>query len=152
MNKLIQGLLLILLFFSCHPDKSLDDFKWFIGNWKGTMQEMEVHETWIKENEKSFSGDGFVLSDKDTLFHESTKLKLQGNDIVYIATVPGNPAPVSYKLTSQKKNKAIFENPAHDFPKIITYYLISPDSLIAVVEGDEDGKHRKEEFHFKKIN
>ena len=152
MNKLFIRLLFVSLLFSCKSDKNLDEFKWFLGDWKGTMQEMDVHEYWTMENKNSYRGEGFVLSEMDTVFHESTKLEAQNGDIFYIANVPGNPAPVSFKLTLHEKNKAVFENPEHDFPKIITYTLVLPDSLVAVVEGDEDGKHRKEEFHFKKVN
>src|SRR5688572_2076013 len=128
MNKLIILLFVSSIIFSCgspvseeKQKKNLDTFKWFLGNWKGKIQEMDVHETWTLENENSFSGQGIVMSERDTLFHESTKLEVQGEDIVYIADVPGNPEPVSFKLTSYKDNKAIFENPEHDFPKTITY-------------------------------
>lgn len=157
MNKPITLLFFTLLLFSCSSpsedkkEKNLDEFKWFLGDWKGKIQEMDVHETWTLEKENSFSGEGIVLSEKDTIFHESTRLEVQGDDIVYVANVPGNPAPVSFKLTSFKDNKAIFENPEHDFPKTITYILVSHDSLIAVVEGNEDGKPHKEEFFFKKM-
>ncbi len=152
MNKIIPLLFLISLFFSCKSEKTLNDFKWFLGKWKGTMQGMDVRETWTMENETSFNGDGFVMSDMDTIFHESTKLQVQNGNIFYIANVPGNPAPVSFKLTFYENHKAIFENPEHDFPKKIIYTHVLPDSLIAVVEGEENGQYRKEELYFKKIN
>lgn len=158
MNKLITLALLTSFFFSCgspsvqnKEEKNLDDFKWFLGNWKGKLQEMDVHETWTEENKNSFSGKGVVMLEKDTLFHESTKLCVQDGNIVYIADVPGNPAPVSFKLISYEDNKAVFENPEHDFPKTIIYTLIAPDSLIATVVGSENGTPRKEEFYFKKM-
>ena len=158
MNKLITLLLIAAFFSSCgspatsgKSKKNLDEFKWFLGNWKGTMQEMVVYENWKAENENSFDGEGFVMAEKDTMFHESTKLQVQGEDIVYIADVPGNPAPVPFKLTSYKKNIAVFENPEHDFPKTIIYTLVTPDSLVATIQGNEDGKPRKEEFYFKKM-
>ena len=140
----------ISVFISCKSEKTLDDFNWFLGNWKGTMQEMDVYETWTKINSSSFAGEGYVMSEKDTVFHESSKLQVKDGDIFYIADVPGNPEPVPFKLKSNQNKKAIFENKEHDFPKTITYTQISSDSLIAVVEGDDGGTPRKEEFHFKK--
>jgi hypothetical protein len=91
------------------------------------------------------------MAEKDTMFHESTKLLVQDTDIVYIADVPGNPAPVPFKLTSYKNKKAVFENPQHDFPKTIVYSLIGEDSLVATIDGEENGKPRHEEFYFKKL-
>lgn len=141
----------ILSLHACKPEKNLDELKWFLGSWKGTMQNMDVHEYWTARSEFSFSGEGYVLSGKDTVFHESTKLQFENGNIVYIADIPGNPIPVSFILTSNKNNKIVFENPKHDFPKTITYHLVSPDSLEAIVVGNENGKQRKEEFHFKKV-
>ena len=61
MNKLITSLLLATFLFSCgspavqdKPEKNLDVFKWFLGNWKGKMQEMDVYESWTSENGKIF--------------------------------------------------------------------------------------------------
>ena len=113
---------------------------------------MDVHEYWTAKSEFSFSGEGYVLSGKDTIFHESTKLLFENGNVVYIADVPGNPSQVHFGLSSNKNNKVVFENPRHDFPKVITYHLVSPDSLEAIVEGSENGKQRKEEFRFKKVN
>src|ERR1051326_3684367 len=153
--KQLFSLFCILSFcFSCGSpsaqdgkEKKLDEFKWFLGNWKGVMQEMDVYETWKMENEHSYNGEGFVMAGKDTMFHESTHLQTQDTDIVYIAAVPGDSAPVPFKLISYKGNKAVFENPQHAFPKTIVYTLVAPDSLVATVDGEEEGKSRHEEFH-----
>jgi hypothetical protein len=40
----------------------------------------------------------------------------------------------------------VFENPQHDFPKVITYRLEGDGTLVAVIEGD--GK--RVEFKFRR--
>jgi len=42
----------------------------------------------------------------------------------------------------------VFENPKHDHPKIITYEKDSDGNITASIEGDEKGRHLKQEFRF----
>jgi hypothetical protein len=46
-------------------------------------------------------------------------------------------------------NEVVFENPAHDFPKKITYKR-DGDALTAAIEGPMGGQLRKIEFPYKK--
>jgi hypothetical protein len=54
--------------------------------------------------------------------------------LVYIAQPSGGP-PVEFPVRTVTRNSVTFENPAHDFPKVITYTLQGDGSLQAVV-GD----------------
>ena len=54
--------------------------------------------------------------------------------------------PVTFKLISSDSNKLIFENPTHDFPQLITYRIVPPDSLIAEISGLINGEHHAQEF------
>ncbi|MEP6961396.1 MAG: hypothetical protein ABI995_04925 [Acidobacteriota bacterium] len=43
------------------------------------------------------------------------------------------------------------KNPQHDHPTIITYRLEGQQTLVATLEGDEGGQHKKQEFRFQGI-
>ena len=95
-------------------------------------------------------GESYFINGKDTLFAEIVRLEQQENDLFYIVSVPNQneEKPVAFKLTSSTSDYLVFENPAHDFPKKITYKLVNKDSLYAEISGD--GK--KQGFPFKKAD
>ena len=45
-----------------------------------------------------------------------------------------------------RRGKAVFENPAHDFPQRILYWLDGAGALHARIEGPQDGKAVGEEW------
>ncbi|MBZ5609838.1 MAG: DUF6265 family protein [Acidobacteriia bacterium] len=65
---------------------------------------------------------------------------------------PGGQPPTDFKPTKSSASLAVFENPKHDHPKVITYRLESSGTLVATIEGDEDGQHKKEEFRFQRAS
>ena len=154
MNKNLIILALSSMLLACNnvPDKNLDEFKWIIGKWEGNRDGMVLMETWKAENPSVFSGEGMVFTGKDVLFHEKLGLEIKDNTVFYMATTPNSKAAVPFKLISSEKNKWKFENKEHDFPQLIIYELINPDSIVATIEGVDKGKQSREEFQFKKVN
>lgn len=148
----IVSLIFTLFLFSCQSPKNLDEFEFLIGKWEGKQNDMTFHELWENEGGVTLAGQGVIFSGTDTLFHEKIKIEVRKDEIFYVATVPGNETPVSFKLVSSGKNHWSFENKTHDFPQEITYRLVEPDSLHATIQGNDNGKPSKEQFHFKKIN
>ena len=153
MKKYIAILSISCILFACDnsPKKNLDEFKWLIGKWEADHDGMMIKEIWKEEN-NTLSGEGMVLAEADTLFHEKVNLEIRDNTVFYMATTPQNKAPVPFQLISSEKNKWKFENKEHDFPQLITYTLINSDSLVATIEGIDKGIPSKEEFYFKKAN
>ncbi len=145
-------LLIFPLFFiaSCAPGKSTGDLDWMLGKWIGSREDMSVHEIWEKGSDGRMNGQGVALMEEDTLFYEKMNIEVRDQNLYFTADIPGNQGPVSFKLTLLETHKAVFENPEHDFPKSISYRLVTPDSLVAEVEGDDSGKHSKEVFHYRK--
>ena len=61
--------------------------------------------------------------------------------ISLIRTHPKARCPgTDFKLTSLTATEAIFENPAHDFPKRIIYRKTGEDGLTASIDGGEGTK------------
>jgi hypothetical protein len=80
-------------------------------------------EYWEKTGEYELSGRGATIEGKDTVFIETLKIIIKGNEIHYVADVPENPNPVTFVFTKIAANLFICENPQHDFPKKISYQL-----------------------------
>jgi hypothetical protein len=66
--------------------------------------------------------------------------------LVYIAQPNGRP-PTEFTLTGITADRATFENPTHDFPKMIRYTRRADGSLEARVS---DGGQKAETFLFKR--
>jgi hypothetical protein len=72
----------------------------------------------------------------------------RGGGLVYQAMPNGRSPATDFTLTKIGPTTATFENPAHDFPKMIRYSLLADGTLEAVVSGDP--KQRSLTFTFKK--
>ena len=72
----------------------------------------------------------------------------RGGGLVYTAMPNGRQPPTDFTLTAIDERSATFENPAHDFPKKISYTRKADGSLEAVTSGD--ATERSQTFVFRK--
>lgn len=157
MRKLNLPLALILgLAFYSWIYHSMDQIKkaeWLIGTWENKTPQGSIYETWEKVNDHSFSGKSYVLKEKDTTVFETISLIEDQDSLFYIPTVENqnNGLPVRFTAKSISEYKLVFENPQHDFPQIITYTRVHPDSLIAEISGINNGMERKLTFPMKRL-
>jgi hypothetical protein len=93
-----------------------------------------------------------MLEGSDTLFAENIKVAQKGREIFYTVTIAeeNNGQPVAFKLTENTGNKAVFENPKHDFPQKISYQQTSPDSVLVQVSGLVKNKTQQQEYYLQK--
>ena len=129
----------------------LINFEWLVGMWEGIQGQGIYHEEWSKISDTELSGKAYLIKKGEIKNPEVLKIHISNENIFYTAEVSHNPEPVSFRLTSQKNNIFIFENPEHDFPQKITYARKDNDSLLAVVEAVKDGKTRKIEYNLRLI-
>lgn len=91
-----------------------------------------------------------VVAGDRMAFFEYMRIEKRADGIYFVAQ-PSGKAPTSFKLTKSGAALVVFENPAHDHPKIVTYRLEGKDGLVATLEGDEGGKHLKQDFRFQRV-
>ena len=133
-----------------NPDENMQKLLWIVDNWVSAEENKISTERWVKVNDNLYEGESVTKLNGDTVFHEILKIERYDTGIFYIADVPHNPGPVSFKLTEVNDTMAIFENPEHDFPKKITY-INEEGNLHAYIEGPaKDGKMKKIDFYFLK--
>jgi hypothetical protein len=154
-------LIVIISMLSCTGDKTshrknenfLKKFEWLLGSWSNISEKGIATETWRKENDSLFSGEGFFVAGNDTVSSETISLEYNSGQINYIPTVSdqNDRMRVKFKLTSSSDNKWVFENPVHDFPQKIIYIKIEDDSLLAEISGLIDGNMESVSFPMKKL-
>lgn len=127
---------------------------WLVGKWQNHSENVVMYELWEKANDSVFTGKSFVIAAGDTVFSESIFLKEIGSDLFYIPSVSNQNEgkPVVFTLTTITDSCFIFDNPKHDFPQRIVYCFNSNDSLLAYIEGNKNGKYKREDFPFSRMH
>ena len=87
-----------------------------------------------------------VKGDRMVAF-EFLRIVERDGGLVYIAQPNGRP-PTDFVMTAFSAQSATFENPAHDFPKMIRYTL-RPDGILDATISD--GGKRAQTFTFKRV-
>ena len=131
-------------------EPSIDALQWIAGEWKGSMGRAEIEENWTPVKGGAMLGVSRTVAGGRMVMFEFLRIVQRPDGVFYIAQ-PGGRPPVDFKLTKATGREAVFENPQHDHPKIISYSHQQDGSLIARVEGDEKGKHLVQEFKFQRV-
>jgi hypothetical protein len=147
------ALLSLIVLFSCTnaKQKEFEQFSRLEGSWEMKKGTTEFKESWKRVNDTLFEGTSKMTMDGKTLFSEDLQLVLTNDSIYYIPTVSfENEQEVRFALKSATKDKWIFANKTHDFPQEIIYVFKDKDSLIATVQGMENGRSQKIDFRLKR--
>jgi len=84
-------------------------------------------------------------------FFEFLRIAASGDSVTYWGSPMGK-TPTPFRLKTQGPNRVVFENPAHDFPQRILYWLEGDGTLRARVEGVEKGAARQEEWRWRRAD
>lgn len=150
----LLSLLSAICLVSCKNSSSENKFgkikkmDWLVGNWEQKLPDGLLSESWTKENDSTLLGKSYFIKEEDTIHSESIVLTQKNDDLLYIPTVNGqnNNEPITFRLTSEAENLFDFENPAHDYPKKISYKKISDNQLVATISGVQQGKPSQESY------
>ncbi len=146
MKTLIISILLFFILFACKPSASKNMSgsiekvtmapDWLVGFWKRNNDEpgKETYEQWSKVNDSIYTGIGFTMQQKDTIWKEVIVLSYKDTVWSYNVNASGNTDPVSFVFTNQTDTSFTCENAQNEFPKKISY-RISGDQLKANISG-----------------
>ncbi len=119
---------------------TISDLSWLAGDWQtapGGRAQIEEH--WTQPAGGSMLGMSRTVLGVRTLEFEYLRLEKRSNGIYYVAHPKGRCPGTEFKLTSVTTTEAVFENPAHDFPKRIIYKRTAA-GLVAKIDAGEGTK------------
>ena len=132
------------------PTATAADLAWLEGHWTGTDGTTQMEEVWT-----SAAGGTIVGLHKDVkvspgappkmLWFEFQRIETGKDGLAYVAQ-PGGQPPTRFPLVEHGPKRAVFANPAHDFPQRIIYWMDDAGALHARIEGPKDGKTVGEEW------
>jgi hypothetical protein len=122
------------------PPTSVEALAWMAGTWEGREASgVEMEEVWLAPKGGSMLGLHRDVAGGRTASFEFLRIAAEKDGVVYWASPGGRPA-TPFKLTESGPRRAVFANPAHDFPKKILYWIDDAGALHARIEGDGPGK------------
>jgi len=144
-----------LLLASCGGNKkerqeTVGRFSWLNGSWAMKDAEGVVTEQWKYINDSLMEGSSDFIKGDSVIPFETIKIFRRDTAFYYEAKAAGqnNEQPVEFKLSSFSDSGFVAENPQHDFPKRITYRLVSKDSIHAFVDGGPAMPDKKSDFYY----
>jgi hypothetical protein len=131
----------------------IEKAEWLIGTWEMKRSKGSIYESWEKASDNEFQGKSYMIKELDTIVFEHIQLVEEQEGLIYIPTVTNQNEglPVRYAAKTITETQLVFENSEHDFPKQISYTLISPDSLVAEISGIKNGEERKQLFKMSRV-
>ena len=126
----------------------IGDLAWLAGAWvgtRGTNGAISFEERWSAPKGGAMLATARTVSrDKMSAF-EFLRIVERDGGLVYIAQ-PGGAAGTEFILTELRANRAVFDNPRHDYPKRIVYELSAEGGLTATIGFLKGGTPRRFEF------
>jgi hypothetical protein len=151
--------LIAVISLSFQKQMTVQPFHWLIGTWK--QEGKEEFEKWHPGNDTLMAAMAYYYElegdEKDgeveMMVSETIRLIVRGDKYYYIPLVRNqkNGKEVEFEVVSFTKNSFVAENLKHDFPQRIAYKLIDEKHLSAYIEGSDNGKNKKIDFFFTKV-
>ena len=126
---------------------TLTQLAWLAGTWTGNGGAVIFEERWTPAAGGAMLAVSRTVKGDRMVAFEYLRIVEREGGLVYIAQPNGRP-PTEFTLTGITADSATFENPMHDFPKMIRYTRRADGSLEARVS---DGGQKAETFVFKRM-
>jgi hypothetical protein len=123
---------------------SIAQVAWIAGLWTGRDGGISFEERWTPPAGGAMLAVSRTLKGDRMVAFEFLRIVERDGGLVYVAQPNGRP-PTDFVLTELTADSATFENPAHDFPKMIRYAKRGDGTLEARIS---DGGQRSETFVF----
>jgi hypothetical protein len=114
---------------------SLSDLGFMAGCWRGlTRSGTTIEEFYTTPSSNLIVGTTRYIRDGRTVDFEFTRIDQTDSGAV-ITPHPKGVRSVSFAPKTIEPNRAVWENPTHDFPQRILYTRAADDTLVARIEG-----------------
>lgn len=124
-------------------EADLAGLSWLAGSWSGKQGGVTMEEHWTVPRGGMMLGLHRDVGESGKAFFEYLRIESTPDGIFYLASPAGRSPATPFRLVTLEGRHVVFENPEHDFPKRIIYWMEeSADVLYARVEGD-DGKSQE---------
>jgi hypothetical protein len=122
------------------PAATIADAGWIAGVWSGLNGAVTVEERWTPAASGGMIGVGRTLRGAALTGFEFLCIAERQGTLVYAAMPDARFPATFFTLTTITPTSATFENPSHDFPKVIRYTKLPDGSLETMISGGGTSK------------
>ncbi len=144
-KRMLPLVILFSMAMSVHAQE-IEKLAWMTGTWTQNKNGESVQESWLGPKGKMMAAVNLTSSAKRTSF-EFLRIVETPAGLAYLAS-PGGKAPVEFKLKEIAEKRVVFENPTHDFPQRVMYWIEPDGAMIARIEGTVAEKLRGMQWRF----
>ena len=123
-----------------------DQLAWFTGCWQILQGDRVIDEQWMAPGGGLMLGMSRTVRAGRTSAIEFITLRVVEGRFVYEAN-PSGQRPTPFTATFVSAERAVFENPAHDFPKRIIYERKGDAALVASIDDGTGTKRVEYSYH-----
>ena len=127
---------------------SISQVTWLAGSWAGGGGGVTTEERWTPAAGGVMLAVSRTIKGDRMVGFEFLRIVEREGTLIYIAQPDGRP-PTEFRLSTITADSAVFENKAHDFPKVIAYAKNPDGTLEARVS---DGAQKGETFRFRRAD
>jgi hypothetical protein len=116
--------------------QAVSDLSWLAGDWQtapGGRSQTDEH--WTQPAGGSLMGLSRTVAGGRTYEFEYLRIEQRPEGIFYVAHPKARCPATDFKMTRLTATEVVFENPAHDFPKRISYRKADDGSVVATVDA-----------------
>lgn len=130
--------------FAAGETATIEDLAWFAGCWSMKLPDGTIEEHWLAPAGGAMLGLSRTVRGGKLKEYEFLALREVDGRLAYVA-IPSRQRETAFALVRFKRNAAVFENTAHDFPQRIIY-LKTDAGITAMIEGKIKGELRSSEY------
>jgi hypothetical protein len=160
MRTLVPALFVTLLAGSAAPTAraptperpTLAELGFMAGCWRGASDGGAViDEYYTPPTENLILGLSRYTKGGRVTSYEFTTIAAQGDSDLVLTPRPAGQPPADFSLTKLRPGMAVWSNPRHDFPQVISYRRLGSDSLAARIEGPGPNGTQSSEWRMGKV-
>jgi hypothetical protein len=125
------------------------DVSWIGGAWTGGSGAVTIEEHWTAPAAGAMLGVSRTVRGPKMVAFEFLRIIERNGGLVYIAQPNGRAPATEFVMTAIDAQGVTFENPAHDFPKVIRYAKRAGGGLDATISGAAGSKSQT--FTFERV-
>jgi hypothetical protein len=127
--------------------RPIDALRWLTGCWERRLIGTTQQENWGDGSGDTMLGFGKIVRNGAVFDLEFVRIYTKGDQLVYEAH-PMNQTPAEFTALPPFGYTITFSNPQHDYPQRIIYRRITQDSIVARIEGRQNGRTRGTDFPY----
>jgi hypothetical protein len=149
---IIGGFAMASAMVAARPQRDdLNRLRWLSGCWELRSGSRLVEERWTPPRGGLMLGMSRTSRNDSIIEFEQVRIETRPAGVFYVAS-PSRQATAEFRASALLDSAVTFENPEHNFPKLIMYRRVGRDSVVASIAGPRGGQTGTITYPFRRVS